>query len=106
MKNETTTWEYRLQKAVRWQTEDAIDDVVHFIKTKVVQPEWFNYKKETPPYEQKCWVIDKNGDLYLAKYKRMNTFFGKPNGGHFTSAVGRQWHLSEIKIWTPLILPT
>lgn len=29
---EDETWEYRLQQSVRWNTEDAIDDVVFFIK--------------------------------------------------------------------------
>lgn len=29
------TWEYNLQTNVRWDSEDAIDDVIYFIKNNI-----------------------------------------------------------------------
>jgi len=90
MANET--WEYRLQKSVRWDSEDAIDDVIYFIQNEFIN-EWCLTSDEMPTIGQRCWCVNDKNDLYLCIYSKFSVFRKKPT---FNNMLGKGWEVQSV----------
>ena len=72
-----------------------------FTETNIIN--WINIKEEQPFNGQKCWVVNKNKDMYLATYCRQSLFTKKLS---FNNMLGKGWTISNIIKWQPLISPS
>jgi hypothetical protein len=97
----TETCEYRLEKFVRWNSNDEKEDVIHFVR-KVFIKEWIKCSDKMPPIGQICWCLDKENNLYLCTYSKWSIFRKKPT---FNNILGKGWEVQNIVKWQPLITP-
>lgn len=63
---------------------------------------WINLKDKQPDINEKCWVVNNKGELYLCRYWDDGIFKKRME---FMNLLGRGWKVGNVLKWQALIIP-
>jgi len=64
--------------------------------------QWVDIKYKQPDVDEKCWVVNDKGELYLCRYWNDGIFKKRME---FINLLGRGWRVGKVTKWQPLIVP-